>query len=173
MSKRESEFLTELKHSFRERGAFFFKIPDMPHFAGSKAHFDIKKPFDAFGAWQGQAFAIEAKVMKDWTKFGIKNLRQNQIDGLNAWEKAGVPGFVFVQLRRQRRAKNAQSPINRLYIFSWKEIKEKGSWSKAEMVARGRYLPRYKGSLGLKAKLGHYYRYNVDVFLVSLFTGTY
>lgn len=110
--KRERVFLTELRHSFEERGAFFFKIADLPHFAGAKFRFDLEKPFDAFLSYRGIPIAIEAKTLKSYAAFGSQ-IRPSQIKGLDRFVAAGGLGFIFVNIR------SGKPRLNRLLIFDW------------------------------------------------------
>lgn len=168
--KRERQFLSQLGASFRERKAYFFKIPDMPHFAGAQFRFDIQKPFDAFACWAGIPIAIEAKVIEDFRKFGIKSLRPNQIAGLDAWSRSGGRAFVFLNVWRQARSHDrkgrplAQSRVNRLYVFDWETLKAKESFSKPELFSLI-HIPQYSY---LDPEGKRKYRYNLDEFLVEL-----
>lgn len=156
MPTRERIFTTELGHSFRERGAFFHKIMDMPHFQGAQFRFDIKKPFDVFACYLGIPIAIECKSITKFQKFGIKNLRPNQVIGLEAFSNAGGSAFVFLNVRRRASIDDAISHTNRLYIFEWKELRAKEAYSKAELLT----LPHI---------VGRKQRFNLDEFLVDLF----
>ncbi len=122
--KRERGFLTELRHSFEENGAFFFKIADMPHFAGSRHRFDLEKPFDAFLCYKGKPIAIEAKTLTSYSAFGSQ-IRGSQIKGLDAFVKAGGRGFIFLNIRTKK------PYMNRLIIFDWEEYGErfKSGWT--------------------------------------------
>lgn len=163
--RREKQFLTQLKASFQERGAFFFKIPDMPHFEGAKFRFDIPKPFDAIAQFAGQAFAIEAKVTTKIKAVGLRDLRQCQIDGLNEWQRTGGKGFVFVYIWQQGRREIGLSAVYRVYIFPWEEFKAAGRYTKAELLALP-HIPRY--TVKTSAGLANHYRFNLDEFLINL-----
>ena len=135
----EATFLRDLKKSFKEhmQGDFihFFKIPDMPHFKGSRTKFDIKKPYDCYCVYKGIPIAIEAKFMKDYRSFGLKDLRDNQIVGLEEMEKAGGKSFVFLNVRRQRDYVTGAIPCNRLLIFPWKDFKNREkNYRKADLI---------------------------------------
>lgn len=161
--KREREFLTQLKASFLARGAFFYKIPDMPHFEGAQFRFDLAKPFDAFGGFAGQAFVIEAKVMSGFKSFSLKDLRDSQVVGLDAWAKAGGKAFVFIMVW-QKAEGSTKSIVNRLYILNWLDLKTQGKFTKAEILAMPHYPRlRAKGPSGSTV-----YRFNVDEFMISL-----
>ena len=110
---RERSFLTELGHSFREAGAFFYKIPDQPHFEGQQTRFDVDKPFDAVVAHDGVAVAIEAKSLRKYEAFGHRHMRACQITALDDWTDRGCQAFVFINVRQK-------TPyFNRLVILDW------------------------------------------------------
>ncbi len=133
----EQTFTTDLKASFIKHGAFFFKIPDMPHGAGGMTSFDIKKPFDAVALYRGRAIAIEAKFLKEYKSFGLKDLRPNQIDGLNWWEMQGGESYVMLNVRRPNNPLTGSKRCNRLMIFPWKEFKNREkNYFKDELVKR-------------------------------------
>ena len=122
--KRESKFLTELKKSFHDKGAFFYKISDSFHSGGLR--FDSPKPFDVFGCYNGIPFAIEAKTITDYKSFGIGFLRDCQVDGLSAWSNAGGRSFVFLNIRRGGNKSRGIKRLNRLIVFKWKELQDVG-----------------------------------------------
>jgi len=114
--KREKNFLTELSKSFRQSGAFFHKISDSFH--GGGARFDLPKPFDVFGCYQGIPIAIEAKVITDYKSFGKTFMRDCQVKGLSEWRAAGGKSFVFLNIRRTG-IKGVAARVNKLLIFDW------------------------------------------------------
>jgi hypothetical protein len=62
---RESIFCTEIIRSFRESGAFAFKIPDSPaSYGGAKMRFSVGKRFDIHAVFQGVPLAGECKFYK-------------------------------------------------------------------------------------------------------------
>lgn len=132
-------FLKDLKASFlahKEAPVHFFKIPDMPHFKGSGTKFDIKKPYDALVTYRGVSIAIEAKFIKEYKSFGIKDLRPNQVDGLEDHERSGGLSFVFLNVRRPRSYTSELPPCNELIIFPWSEMRLKeGNYLKKELTA--------------------------------------
>lgn len=135
---RERSFLTQLGHSFREAGAFFYKIQDLPHFAGSQFRFDAEKPFDAFAAYQGFAMAIEGKSLRDYEAFGVSQLRQCQVDGLNLFQDNGA-SFVMINVKVKKTTIDGTAKMNRLLILDWREHGERlvkhSSIKKAELAA--------------------------------------
>lgn len=166
--KREREFLTALKGSFADRNAWFYKIPDMPHFEGAKFRFDIPKPFDGLGIFAGQPFVVEAKVITVFKKLSLKDLRPCQVEGLENWYRRGGKAFVFYYLWQKSRNDDGRSGVRRLYIIPWERMRQAGSpVSKAELLTLP-YAPRY----GVKTDSGNTtYRFNVDEFLISLIMG--
>lgn len=155
MNNYERVFLSGIKKSLEEKGVFFHKIADMPHFRGSGTKFDLKKPFDAFGIYFGIPFAIEAKYIPEIRGFGIKQLSENQIEGLNQFEIAGGRSFVFLNIRQFANPKLARSRFNRLIIFPWKQLKRKEKYAKSEIMA----MPSIDGIRS---------RFNLDEFLINL-----
>lgn len=143
---KESKFLTELRDTFRNHGAFFYKIVDMPHFKGKMTRFDAPKPFDSMIVLEGIPIAIEAKIFKKFQAFGIRHLRPSQVEGLEAFEQAGGRSFVFLNVRIKAVA-GEQKHVNRLYIFKWEDIRDaKASFKKAILEFE---LPFYDGAKGL------------------------
>ncbi len=135
MAKVERKFLTEIKNSLKKDGAFFHKIPDMPHFAGSGFRFDLKKPFDAIALFFSHAIAIEAKYIPKHRAFGLKDLLPHQILGLDEWHLAGGHSWVFLNVKQKKNAATNTPFINKVYTFEWGAFKAKGRYSKAELLA--------------------------------------
>jgi len=132
MSKRESTFLTHLRDSFHYHGAFFYKIPDMPHFAGMQTRFDSKKPFDVISAFRHHPIAIEAKVLRKYEAFGIRHLRDCQVDGLEDFLENGL-SFVFLKIGQAPNKLEGIERLNRLLIFDWPWFRDKGVLKKDEL----------------------------------------
>ncbi len=101
--KREREFLTELKHSCAARGVAFYKIPDMPQFAGAKSRFNPMKPFDGFMGFDGVPIAFEAKAQADFSAFGLNAFQPQQIENLIRWHNAGHVSMVLLNVRIPRK----------------------------------------------------------------------
>jgi hypothetical protein len=118
----ESKFLTRVKKSFEVVGAFFYKIPDLPHYKGQKTRFDIEKPFDAFAMWAGVGMAIEGKYLRDYEAFGLRNVRYCQEQGLNKYAAAGGKSFVFLGIK------------DRLLIFDWEEMGKEFRFTKKQLM---------------------------------------
>lgn len=156
MAKLERKFLSEIGASARADNCFFFKIPDLPHFEGAKFRFDIKKPFDAFACYFGQPIAIEAKVINGFKSVGIKQLRPNQVEGLDKWEKSGGKAFIFLNIRQAPNQLKGLKYENRFLYFPWWQFRAKGTYSKKELLI----YPSVSGRNG---------RYNLSDWLVSLF----
>lgn len=134
----ERSFLQDLKKSFEIASNGFihyFKIPDMPHTKGSNTKFDIKKPYDSYVIYSGIPMAIEAKFTKDYKSFGLKDLRPNQIKGLDEMQNAGGLSFVFLNIKRPSCPIEKISRCNDLLIFPWPEFKShKGNYLKKELL---------------------------------------
>lgn len=136
--KREQAFLTALKKSFQNQGAFFYKIPDMPHVPGLR--FDMEKPFDAFAVHGTRRMAIEAKSLKGMQAFGLRHMRYCQEVGLDAFIEAGGESWVFVDTG------DRAIPLK----WSWlrQRFAKEGSLKKAELSAMP-FIPRVKGRYDL------------------------
>lgn len=160
--KRERQFLTELRHSFEDRGAFFYKLPDMPHFAGAGFRFDLDKPFDAFVVYsrrfgaKGIPIAIEAKSLRRYAALGSQ-IRPSQIKGLNGITAAGGRGFIFLNVR-------SNTPrMNRLLILDWSLFGEdftKGKTIKKKDLQR---MPFIEGQ-----RINKKIRYDLSPWLTTL-----
>ncbi|MEM4973609.1 MAG: hypothetical protein QXR87_07900, partial [Candidatus Hadarchaeales archaeon] len=99
--RREARFIAEFRRGI-PRGAFFFKIPDLPVFRGSRLRFFGRRPFDAFMIYRGRVFAFEFKQFGGLTlPFSI--LSKGQERSLLQAERAGAFSFVVVNYRRGRR----------------------------------------------------------------------
>jgi len=133
MANPERTFLLELRDSFARYDAFWHKISDMPHFAGTKSRFDLPKPFDAFIAFQGRPIAIEAKVLRKYEAFGVRHLRECQRDGLDAFANHGE-SWVFLNIRNSGDATKGIKRINRLLIFRWSWFRDHGTVKKADLL---------------------------------------
>lgn len=123
--KREQVMLTRVKKAFDKGGAFFFKIPDMPHMGGA-TRFDIEKPFDAFAVYGTRMLAIEAKALPKMQAFGLRHIRYCQEVGLDAFLAAGGESWVLVGVE------------SRIIPLEWRALRQrfkKGSIKKAELEA--------------------------------------
>ncbi len=138
---REKIFLTELGTTFREIGAFWYKIPDQPVFAGMKTRFNVPKPFDGIMVYKGQSIAIEAKYMPDYGAFGVQVLTESQRQGLREFCSAGGTSYVFLNIRRKANKEKNLERLNRLLIFKYLELFQ---YSKSELLQR----PYAKGAHG-------------------------
>lgn len=155
---KEREFLIELKHSFAESGAFWYKIPDSPIFAGMQSRFTDPKPFDAIALYKGIPIAIEAKFIPDFKAFGIKSLRPSQIEGLDKWSTAGGLSYVFLNIRRPADKSAGIKRINRLLIFEYDELKI------MEKNYRKKEIENYHGVDGFKK------RFDLNLFFAPMDT---
>lgn len=130
MARREKVFLTQLRDSFRNFGAFFYKIPDT---GGSEVRFQIKKPFDAFVVLRGTPIAIEAKFQREYKAFGIKQLKDHQIEALEEFSRHGE-SYVMLNIKHQGDREKGLKRMNRLLIFYWEYFKQKETYKKAELL---------------------------------------
>lgn len=131
--KKERKFLTQVRDSFHYYGAFYYKISDMPHFAGMMSRFDSKKPFDVLAAFEGHAIAIEAKFQNDYGGFGLRKFAEHQIEALDEFSLNGS-SFVFLNIRQLGNKEKGLKRFNRLFIFEWDLFKARGLIPKSELL---------------------------------------
>jgi hypothetical protein len=116
---RESTFCTEVIRSFRQAGAFAFKIPDSPaSYGGAKMRFSAGKRFDIHAVFQGVPLAVECKLYKAFKGFGLNQIRDEQVEALNDYWEAGGRAFVFLNIRIPA-IQGRQKRENRCLIFEW------------------------------------------------------
>lgn len=114
--KREQVMLTHMKKVFEEIGAFFYKIPDMPHMPGT-TRFDIEKPFDAFAVFKNRRMAIEAKALSRYQAFGIRHVRYCQEIGLDDFLEAGGESWLMVGVEHEGQM--------RVIPLEWRKVRER------------------------------------------------
>ena len=145
--KREQQLLTELKASFESFGAFFYKIPDMPHLGGA-TRFDTEKPFDAFSVFRKRRMAIEAKAISRYRAFALSDIRYSQEVGLTEFEAAGGESWVFLGI-------DVAEGDQRLLIFNWnwliKRLRE--SSIKKKELEKIPYIARFNKRFDVSAWL--------------------
>lgn len=130
--RKEAAFLTVLKKDFKRRGHWFYKIPDSP----SAMRFMISKPFDVFVGMFNRFAGCEAKFLPGPEAFGVRHLRDVQIDGLDKVTARGRGlGFVWLEVHWSR-------GVYRFYWFEWEEFKAKGAYTKKELEKLKNYVER-------------------------------
>ena len=102
----EKNFQTYMTHSFREAGAFLYKISD--------ASWE-KKPFDCFGVYKGKPIAMELKWLTTPKAFPMTRFEDHQLQGLLDWWKSGGWGALVIGVDFGRSDK-------RLYIWKNEEL---------------------------------------------------
>lgn len=139
--KPEQRFGLEVRNSFRRiPGAFYFKIPDLPVFRGSRFRFGGRRPFDAFAVVGGKTLVMEYKVLRGRTlPFSV--LAPHQERALREAERAGARAYVLVNYRGKGRNLCVAFPIR-----VWLRLRRRmgpslpfGGWRGA------REVPRVKG----------------------------
>jgi hypothetical protein len=140
---KEAIFNTEIVRSVNGMDGWAYKIPDMPHFAGSLFRFDKEKPFDIVAClFGGEFIAIEGKQMKKYQAFGHRHMRDCQIKALDVIGRLGGAAYVFLNIRQK-------TPyINRLIVFEWPDPilgTPTKSYKKKELLA----MPYVTGKKGL------------------------
>jgi len=132
---KETKFLTELKHSFNEQGCKAIKIGDTPMAGGLR--FTTEKEFDMCVNINGLFVGIEGKHLSSFKAFGIREMRDHQIEHLNHVEETNGLAFVFLNVRQKGDKDKGLKYENRLLIFPWHKLKERwegGSIGKAELL---------------------------------------
>lgn len=125
INKQEMAFCTALKHAFKAKGHFFFKLPDSP----SAKRFMIPKPFDIMACVNGASVAFEAKALRQYEAFGRRHLRESQIKGLDDHARAGGLSYVILEVKAGR-------GDYRMLFWRWDHFvkaTEDGSIKKAEL----------------------------------------
>lgn len=152
--KLEMQFLTDLRNCYRKQrpGSFFYKIKDTPVSAikSGAMRYTAPQPFDVFLINNGKPMAIEAKAMDSFRPFGIKELRESQVIGLESFHIAGGQSWVVLCV------KNRNSDV--AIPFYWPEFKKVKRFSKDELV-------RYATNMGVKGFKG---LYSVDSLDLSM-----
>lgn len=143
----EAIFTTELKHSFEDRGFFFYKIPDSPVRKGPNGGFALSKPFDAFTVINGLHVSIEAKHCIGHGFNSAKELRDTQKAGLTNAMRSGGLSLVAVLLTVGR-------ADHRLFWFDFeKDILGRNypTWGLKELLNRKDAVYRAKDRFDLEA----------------------
>jgi len=120
----ESQFLTEIRHSFEDMGSFAYKIPDSANMRGK---FTLAKPFDMVAEVNGQLIAIEGKVQLNGRAWSIRTVRDTQKLGLSKVESFGNPAFIFLCWKKER-------GFYELIIIPFHYIKMQFSFSKKDLI---------------------------------------
>lgn len=122
MSRRESEFLTEVGHWLTSQGVWYWKPPDLPRVDPVdriRFRFLPKKPFDMMILNNDGVFiGIEAKT-KTSGSLPFKDIYDHQIDNLiQITERHGV-GFILVQYIHEVKNKKEKTKYlsNRAYLI--------------------------------------------------------
>jgi len=129
----ESQFLTEIKHSFEASNCFAYKIPDT---GNAFARFTVSKPFDMVAATPDDKFiAIEGKVQLDGFAWSVKHLRQTQRLGLARVSEKHKRAYVFLCWKSSRGSYE-------LVIIPYKMIGSKRSFTQKELSDFAYKIPR-------------------------------
>jgi hypothetical protein len=150
-------FISEVMKSLRTAGCWAFKIPDMPQSFIQNVEgmrFNPPKPCDIVSCYRGSMVAIECKLMKKISAFGMKQIRPSQVENLEKVSNAGGAALIFLNVRVSANKTLGIKRMNRLIPFVWndfKKITENG-------IIRGKDLPSLQYIEGYKGefKLGEY-----------------
>ncbi len=147
---REKVFNTEIKNSLVALGWWAYKIPDLPMGKdnakkGKKKfkpiRFNLPKPFDIIATIDGLSVAIEGKMIKKFQAFGMRDLRESQIENLEKQIKAGGQAFVFLNIRGMIDGRRE----NRCLYFKYEALKKDVTIRKSELLQ----YPYITGEKGL------------------------
>jgi len=133
MARKEKEFLTIIKKSFNEQGAWAIKIPDTPPAAGLR--FTVKKELDMIVNINGVHVAIEGKYQNGMKAFSKKALADHQIESLDKQIANNGYAYVFLNVR-QPAIKGKQKRMNRCYVFMWEWLKHHFEHNKSVSKAK-------------------------------------
>ena len=159
---REAQFNSEVMKSLKSHGYWCYKIPDSPaSWTMDRTRFTADKPFDIVACtYGGQMIAIEGKQTKKFESFGLKNMRDSQIENLEKVHKLGGKALVFLNVRIKPDKSKGQKRVDRLIPFEWTEIRDrKESFKKQEIMDR-QYIE--------KKTFGDERLYDLGEYLVSL-----
>lgn len=116
---KESNFIRDVIFSIKSQGKWAYKIPDMPSSYMIKGRFNPEKPCDIISFLGMVSALIECKQQKKYEAFGIRHLRESQIEALDEIVDLEIgQSYVFLNVRVPRK-------INKLIIFDWKETRER------------------------------------------------
>jgi len=148
---KETKFLTKIVNKFDDLGEYAYKIPDTPNAMGLR--FTTKKPYDMAASIGGKFMAIEGKHSSKWEAFGKSAFDPDQIVSMNKLEFKKIPVFIFLQVQVAPNPLKDIKRVNRLYIFSWSELKRywfiNGS-IKAVILKNLTHIPYKKGGYDLQ-----------------------
>lgn len=164
---RESQFNTEMVQSLRYWGAFAYKLADLPASLTRALRFTPDKPCDIIAGFAGKMVGIESKQMKKYEAFGLRHIRDSQVEHMNAMIAAGCRAFVILNIRI-RAVKGETKHENRTVIFDWKEFREQKESIKAKDLKSLPYITYQTVKIGNPADKNTQLIYNLKPFLESL-----
>lgn len=128
----ERKFMSHLRLSFLDNN-----IPAFTLYDGSD---HMTRPFDQVVCYQGRYIALEGKFQKSFKAFGMSQIRDSQVLGLNAVTQGGGIALIALNIWIPRQE-------NRLIIWPWQEFKKRttiSSYKKPELEA----MPYIQGKKG-------------------------
>ena len=127
----ETKFTKCFTDSLNARGHYAYKIPDTPPSSGLR--FTTKKPYDVVASIGGRFVAIEVKLITKYKAFGMRDLRPNQIEGLEAALNSKGAAFVLLNVRIAGDALEGVKRVNEAILFNYIDLKAKGSYGHKEV----------------------------------------
>ena len=122
---KETEITRMIRASLERAGAWAYKIPDHA-FVPGRRRANIPRPFDLVACYRGELLAIEVKLLRGYQAFGMRHLRESQIEHLERVVQAGGRAYVFCVVWEPRQYK-------RLLIWPWDEFPREASIRKREL----------------------------------------
>ena len=90
----ERMFMSDLRQSFLESNIWSTTLIDGSDYS--------PRPFDNITCINGQLIAIEGKFQKTFSAFGIRNIRDSQIQNLNTVSHSLGHAFIFLNIWQPR-----------------------------------------------------------------------
>lgn len=163
---REAQFNTEMVNSLRHWGAFAHKLADLPASLTRALRFTPDKPCDIIGGY-GKFFGIESKQIKKWEAFGMRHIRQSQIDAMDDMIKTGNRAFVFLNVRIKA-VKGESKHANKTIFWDWREFREMKDSIKAKDLQKLPYISYQSVVIGHPDDKNTQTIYNLKPFLETL-----
>lgn len=149
---REAQFNSEVINSLQAMGFWAYKIADSPtSWTKAQTRFTPTKPSDIIACSPtGAMVMIEGKQFKSYKKLSGKNLRESQINALDAIVAINGRAYLFLNIRI------THPRTNFLVAFNWKWHRERlmGEGISAAQLREqkwGTWVPGHKGLFDLSA----------------------
>lgn len=121
---REATFISEIMGSIGKAGFWAYKLADSPtSWTKDKTRFTPAKPCDIVSCFFGLMVAIECKQLRKWKAFSLSDMRESQIEALDAILVTHGLSFVFLNVRVEADFVKGTKRENRLIVFPWADLK--------------------------------------------------